>query len=420
MPETYDVIVIGGGPAGSATATLVAREGRRALLLERERFPRFHIGESLMPATYWPLRRLGVLEKMATLRAPRKHSVQFFLKDGSPTRPFYFSEVANDESAVTWQVDRAAFDGMLLDHAAGSGVEVRQGTAVQEVRFEGERAVGVRAAGPDGATREIDAPIVVDASGQTALLSRRLRLRRWDPVLKNAAFFTRYRGARRDPGIDAGAILVLSTRNKDSWFWFIPLPGELTSVGVVGPIRHLVGGRSSDPQTVYDEELRICPALQERLRSAVQVAPMRVLQDFSYVSRRIAGDGWLLVGDAFGFLDPIYSSGVLLALTGAEMAAEAILDALAAGDPSAARLGRHGERFVAGMEAFRRVVYAFYDKEFSFAGFLRRHPTKRDELTHLLFGDVFRRSPDGLIEALEESLVTPGYRPLRLAAGSSA
>lgn len=409
-----DVIVIGGGPAGSATATLLARQGRDVLLLEREQFPRFRVGESLMPATYWSLQRLGVLEKMAQSPFTRKQSVQFYLKDGRPTTPFYFSDADPHESSITWQVDRKRFDQMLLDHSVEAGVEVRQKVTVREVLFDGPRAIGVRAVGDGGNDEEIRAKVIVDASGQSALLSRRFGLKRIDPKLKNAAVFTRYREAIRDTGRDAGATIIFHTRNEDSWFWFIPLPDDQTSIGVVGSLEYLVKSREPNPEQVLQEELALCPALQERLRNATRIEPVRVLRDFSYVSKRVAGDGWVMAGDAFGFLDPIYSSGVFLALKSAEFAADAIDAAFEENDFSAASLGRFGRRFIAGMEALRRIVYAFYARDFSFAHFLKRCPQFRQEVIHVLTGNVYRRPVDGLIEALDRELPDDGYRPLAL------
>ncbi|HKY31876.1 MAG TPA: NAD(P)/FAD-dependent oxidoreductase [Candidatus Polarisedimenticolia bacterium] len=411
--RSYDVIVVGGGPAGSSTAALVTAQGRRVLLLEKERFPRFRIGESFMPATWWVFDKLGVVDKLMAGRFTRKHSVQFYLKDGRPTRPFYFSDVDPHESSVTWQVDRGEFDSLLLDHAKERGVEVRQGVAVQQVLFEGARAVGVRAEG-GGGPFEVRAPVVVDASGQAGLLSRALGLRRIDPNLRNAAVFTRFEGALRDPGIDAGATLVIHTRNAASWFWYIPLAGDVVSVGVVGPIEYIIGSRRADPQAILDEEIALCPALQPRLAGARQVEWVRVLRDFTYISRRVAGDGWLMVGDAFGFLDPIYSSGVLLALHGGMLASASIDEAFRAGDFSGERLGAHGPRFLEGMEAIRRLVYAFYAPDFHFKKFLDRFPECRAPLTRVLMGDVYRFPVDGLYRSMDQVLELPGYKPLKL------
>lgn len=412
LQSSYDVIVIGGGPAGSTAATLVARQGLSVLLLERERFPRFRIGESLMPATWFTLERLGALERMEASAFPRKYSVQFFAEDGRAGRPFYFRDVDPHTSSVTWQVDRASFDRLLLDGAVDAGVEVHQGVNVTDVRFDGDRAVGVAADFPDGELRTIASRVVVDASGQSSLLARRFKLRRFDSQLRHAAYFSRFAAARRDPGIDDGATLVLWTREERSWFWFIPLPGDVVSIGVVGPIDWLVGRDQGDPQRVLDAEIARCPALVERLTSARQESWVRVLRDFSYISSRIAGDGWILAGDAFGFLDPIYSTGVLFALKSGEFTADSIADAFAHGDFTAARLGQHGERHLAGMEALRKLVYAFYDPRFSFPRLLRRFPETRELITHLLMGNVYRRPVDGLWEAMETIVELPESRTL--------
>jgi len=154
--------------------------------------------------------------------------------------------------------------------------------------------------------------VIVDATGQRALIARRLGLIELDPKLKNAAVFTHYEGAVRDPGIDEGATLVLHTAGQEAWFWYIPLPDDRVSVGVVGPVDYLLNGRSGSPEQIFAEEVARCAPLQPRLENARPGMDFRVLRDFSYRSRQIAGDGWVLVGDAFGFLDPIYSSGVLL------------------------------------------------------------------------------------------------------------
>lgn len=412
MPESYDVVVIGGGPAGSTAATLIAREGRSVLLLDRESFPRFRIGESLMPATYWTLKRLGLLERMKASNFPRKHSVQFFSKSGKSSVPFYFAEIEPEESAATWQVDRPEFDQMLLDNARASGVEVRLQSNVRDVRFAGSRATGVLVEAAGGARAEIDCRVVVDATGQTAILARKLGLKNHDPNLKHAAFHTRYRGAVRGEGIDEGATLIMQTEDPRTWFWYIPLPDDLISVGVVGPVDHLMKGRAGRPQQVYDEEVLRCPALEERIANAEQVNEVDVSRDFSYISKKIAGDGWIMAGDAFGFLDPIYSTGVFLALKSAEFAADAVVEAFAADDFSAARLGRYGDRYVEGMEAMRKLVYAYYDPQFSVPRFLKNNPDCREHVVHLLIGNVFRVSIDGLFEAMGRECALPEARKL--------
>jgi flavin-dependent dehydrogenase len=335
--------------------------------------------------------------------------VQFFSPDGHAATPFYFSEIENGESAITWQVNRLDFDEMLLDNAASSGVEVHQEANVRDVLFDGERATGVRVQLADGSRTEIGCKVVVDASGQSAMLSRRMKLKEVDAKLRHASLYTRYRGAVRDAGIDEGATLIMHTRDRRSWFWYIPQPDDEVSVGVVGPLDRLLRG---EPEQIYAEELAECPALQPRIADAEQLWPVRAIRDFSYISRRIAGDGWVLTGDAFGFLDPIYSTGVFLALKSGEGAADSILDAFRHDDFSAARLGQHGAEYVAGMESLRKLVYAYYDDGFSFPRFLARSPDSRDALVNLLIGNVFRHPVDRLFDAMGEMCELPEARTL--------
>ena len=392
---TSDVVVVGGGPAGTTTATLLADAGHRVVLLEREHFPRFKIGESLIPGSYEVLQRLGMLDKLAESSFPKKHSVQFFTSDGRAGKPFYFKEIDPSERSQTWQVLRSDFDQMMLDNAREHGVEAHEGAQVKEVLFEDDRAVGVRAVvtpadSEDGGQEiTIRSQVVVDATGQRAMLARKLGLKQSDPCLRMAAIFTHFEGGLRDEGIDEGATLILHNETQDAWFWYIPLPDDRVSVGVVGSIPYLIQGRQGDPQKIFDEEIGRCLGIQPRLKDARQVSDIQVLNDFSYVTKQVAGDGWVLVGDACGFLDPMYSSGVLLALRSGELAADAIHGALEAGDPSGERLGTFGDDFRSGLGAFKKLVYAFYTKGFSFGRFLKQHPDHRLPIILILQGDVF-------------------------------
>lgn len=397
-----DVIVIGGGPSGSAAATLIAQKGYRVELFEREHFPRFHIGESLIPHTYHVIDRLNLLDTMKQSHYTKKYSVQFVNEHGKLSEPFQFSEHDPHERSQTWQVRRSEFDHLLLNNARKHGVTVHEGARVLEVLFEGSRAVGIRVKPEGGAERIVKAPVVVDASGQSSLIIDRLNLREWDPVLKKAALWTYWKGAKREPGRDAGATLVIQTKGKKGWFWYIPLHDDIVSVGVVAAYDYLFQNRESkDLETIYFEEVSRCPGLQPRIAEAERCDIFRAQKEYSYRAKQAAGDGWVLIGDAFGFLDPLYSSGVLLALTSASMAADAVTDALAAGDPSEARLRRWEGKYVQGMDRMRRLVCEFYDG-LNFGRLVRRNPDKKGLITDVLVGDLFKDEVDELWPLIDE------------------
>jgi flavin-dependent dehydrogenase len=405
MPTPHDcpdVIVIGGGPGGSTTATLLAQHGHRVQLFERERFPRFHIGESLIPQTYWVLQRLNMLPKMKGSHFVKKYSVQFVNEVGRLSEPFYFLDHNPHECSQTWQVYRQEFDQKLLENAREHGVDVHQGVRVLDVLFEGQRAVGVRLLDEDGREREVRCRVVVDASGQSSMIMSRLGLREWDPVLRKGALWTYWEGAYRDTGRDEGATLVLATTGKKGWFWYIPLHNNIVSIGVVASYDYLFKDRASkDHETIYFEEVDRCPGLKPRLANARRCDGYRAAKEYSYRSRQAGGDGWVLVGDAFGFLDPLYSSGVLLALTSGQMAADAVAEGLARGDTSGAQLGKWQDEFTRGMDRMRRLVCAYYEG-FSFGRFVRRHPHLKGALTDLLIGDLFKDSVDEVWAPMEE------------------
>jgi flavin-dependent dehydrogenase len=402
MNPSSDVVVIGGGPAGSTVATLLAQKGISVQLFERDRFPRFHIGESLIPYTYDVIRRLNLLDKMKGSHFIRKQSVQFVNEQGRLSEPFYFADYDVHERSQTWQVRRSEFDQLLLDNARSQGVEAYEETRVLEVLFEGNRASGVRVKGPDGAERVVRSQVVVDASGQSSLILDRLGLREWDPVLKKAAIWTYYQGGERGEGRSEGGTIVLQTHEKKGWFWYIPLHDDIISIGVVAGHDYLFEGRGTkDLETIFEQEMERCPGLHPLITRATRIEPFRAQKEYSYRSRKAAGDGWVLVGDAYGFLDPLYSSGVLLALASGAMAADAIGDALALGDPSEARLRRWEEEYVRGMNRMRRLVCAFYDG-LSFGKLVRKHPDKKSLITDLLVGKLFDESVDSLWPCIDE------------------
>ena len=404
MVSQTDVVVIGGGPAGSTTSTLIAQKGLKVKLFEREKFPRFHIGESLIPETYWVLDRLKMLDKLKASQFVKKHSVQFVNAQGKQSAPFYFFENKPHECSQTWQVHRSEFDLMLLRNAEEQGVEVHEETRVLEVLFEGTRAVGVKIQTKDGKQEEIRAAVVVDASGQSTMLQNRLKLRLWDPVLNKGAVWTYWENAYRDTGKDEGATIVIQTPNKKGWWWYIPLHGNLVSVGVVAPFDYLFKGRGSHEE-IYNEEKAGTPDVQRRVANATRKTGYFATKDYSYRSKEVAGDGWVLVGDAFGFLDPLYSSGVLLALKSGQLAADAIVEGIAKGDTSAAQIGAWGPKFNDGVDRMRRLVCEYYDG-FSFGNFIKTFPHLKNTVTDLLIGDLFEDKVDRVWGPME-SLYPP-------------
>ncbi len=401
LTKDPEVIVMGGGPAGATAATFLAQQGHSVCLFERDPMPRFHIGESLMPETYGTFRRLGVLDKLQASVAVKKYSVQFVSDTGKESQPFYFFENNPHECSQTWQVVRSEFDKMLVDNARDHGVDVQVGVRVVDVLFDGNRARGVKIQRSDGRTEEVACQVVVDATGQSSIIANRLKLKESDPVLKNASLWTYFEGAHREPGLDEGATLILQIEGKKGWFWYIPLQNNIVSVGVVSTLEYLFKNRSGDQETIFNEEVERCPAVKKRIEMGKRVTGYYTTKDFSYRCRQVAGPGWVLIGDAFGFLDPVYSSGVFLALKSGEWAADAISEGLKMDDLSGEQLGKWGSTFLQGMDRMKKLVYAFYEG-FSFGQFLRRYPHFKRHITDLLIGDLFKDSVDEVFGPLEE------------------
>src|SRR5262245_57527267 len=289
---------------------------------------------------------------------------------------------------------------MMLENAREHGVSAHEAIRVVEVLFEGETAVGVTIQFEGGARRDVRAKVVVDASGQNGLLQNRFRLRVWDPILNKGAVWTYWKGAYRDTGRDEGATMVIQTANKKGWFWYIPLHDDRVSVGVVAPFVYLFRGRPNHEAT-YLEEVEACLAVKKRVSMGKRITGYFKTKDYSYRSREVAGDGWVMVGDAFGFLDPLYSSGVLLALRSGEMAADAIVEGLQTGNLTVAQLGKWVAGFKEGVDRMRRLVCEYYDN-FSFGQFVQRNPHLKGTITDLLIGDLFTDRVDCVWQPMEQ------------------
>ncbi len=408
--SAFDVIIIGAGPAGSTAAALLAEKGRRVLVCEKEKFPRYHIGESMMPFCWFTLNRLGLVEAMDRIAYTKKYSVQFVTADGRQSQPFYFFQHYDHPSSTTWQVERADFDLMLLDNARAKGAEVREQTAVKRtLKDDNGRVVGVEVVCPDGETRELFAPMTIDCSGREQVATAREGWRVKDPQLNKLAVWTYFRGAKRDPGIDEGNTTVAYVEER-GWFWYIPLKDDVVSVGIVAEKDYLFS-ESKDPAEIMCREIGRNAWIKDHLSIGKQFGEYWVTSEFSYRSKFCAADGLLLAGDAFAFLDPVFSSGVFLALKSGEMAADAVDAALTEGDTSGARFADYGEKLCVGIENMRKLVYAFYDPNFSFGRMLKAYPQHRGRLTDSLIGDLFERDFTELYEAMSEFAELPADLP---------
>lgn len=401
----YEAIVIGGGPAGSTAAAILAEKGHTVLILEKEKFPRYHIGESLMPFCYFTLERLGVVDQLKESAYPKKYSVQFVREDGEVSQPFYFFQHLDHEASTTWQVLRSDFDLMLLNNARRRGAEVREQVAVRRIIKRAGVVVGVEALSHNGEPLEFTASVTIDASGRDCVSTVKEGWRKRDPKLNKVSIWTYYRGAKRDPGLDEGATTIAYIEDK-GWFWYIPMSEDLVSVGVVAERKYLYRN-TRDRRSIFEREVESNPWIVDHLNGGKQFGPHYVTGEYSYRSRYCAADGLVLVGDAFAFLDPVFSSGVFLALWSGEMAGDAVHDALAADDCSGERFADYGLKLCRGIEAMRKLVYAFYDPDFSFGSLLRQYPHLRGRLTDCLIGDLFRKDYTELFSAIGQSAKLP-------------
>ncbi len=388
MKTNYDTIIIGGGPSGCSAASLLAEQGHRVLVLEREKFPRYHIGESLIPFCYGPMERLGLIPKMKASCFQKKFSVQFVQPNGKASQPFYFFNRYDRETiASTWQVLRSEFDVMLMQHARDKGAEVIEEISVKELLRDGERVIGVRAQKKSGEIVDLHAPITLDCTGKESFTAVRNGWRMKDPYLNKVAVWTYYKGSKREPGIDEGQTTVAMIPDK-GWFWHIPQHNDMVSVGVVAEGKYLSRGGIKDPKTIFHREVEQNLWIKDHLSVGESTGEYWLTSEYSFHSRYCGCEGLLLVGDAYCFLDPVFSSGLMIALKSGVLAADAVHAALVAGDVAPQRFENYATMLRQGIENMRKLVYAFYDPNFSFKEVIMKYPEAAGDITDCLSGDV--------------------------------
>ena len=416
-PERFDVVVIGGGPAGSSAAALLAKNGLKVLALERETFPRFHIGESLLPAGWDLWEKIGVREALEAARFTVKQGVMFGMFGAEEDVTLLTAEFPEFfPRPWTYHVERAEFDQILLDNAKKQGAEVRTGWTVKEALFEGNRVVGVLA-GPNGKeARPIHAKVTIDATGRDCLLARKLGWRKPDPALSKVSHFTHFKGGyrrdARDVVKDLAPVLPTSSATdihtvEGGWIWYIPLRNNIVSVGAVLDAKY-AGTLPGGPQEKFDAALASCKKLSEWLAGAEQTMEMQTIASISYLNERFVGDGFVLVGDAAMFVDPIFSAGVTLATRAAVYAGEQILECFAKNDFSAQALAPYEARIRHPMGAIFKMIYNWYQilerkDANNLISLSRRAPLLRERLIVLLSGGYDKMDLERIRAAAEQA-----------------
>lgn len=364
-PEAVDVAVIGGGPSGSTAAATLARAGRSVLLLERRQFPRFHIGESMLPYTMGLLDRIGALDKVRQQGYPVKRGAEFIFPDGD-FRRVDFADQGPGRQATTFQVERAHFDNILLSHARDCGARTLNGAVVTDLLFDGGRSAGLRYE-HEGQTRTVRSRFVLDAAGRNSRFVQQFRLRHTIDRLRNIAVFKHLHGLdeRYNPGYE-GDIQIGG--HPDGWVWAIPIWPDTISVGAVMPKSAL---RGREPADVFADHVSRQERVVTRLTGTTEPDEVRIETDYCYYSDTVAGPGWLLSGDAACFLDPIFSGGVCLATVTGTEAGHAIDRALTEPDRETEFTTHFSNLLKTGYDTYARIIFAYYDSKYSLGRYLR-------------------------------------------------
>jgi FADH2-dependent halogenase len=356
----YDTLIVGGGPGGSTAATFLARAGKRVLLLEKEIFPRFHIGESLLPYNRRIFEEMGILPVLEAAGFTRKHGAQFHLNNASKSLLLLFRAGRFTREPLAYQVERSKFDHLLLQHARGCGAEVREGSTVSRVSTSAE-AAQVQVQDADGLKQTLTGTFVIDATGRGNLTGNQEGLRRIHPRLKKLAVFSHFSGVKVDPGEKGGDTVIVRFENK--WFWLIPLAADKVSVGCVLDQQEFAQAKQP-PEQLLERLWQSSPTLRERMQDAKALCPIQTTSDFSYYNQRLVGPRLLRVGDAAGFMDPIFSAGVFLAMNSGKLAANAVLESLRSGDNGDRRLKAYEKKIFDGMKLYWKMVEEFYTTPF--------------------------------------------------------
>lgn len=359
--SVVDVAIIGGGPAGSTAATVLAQAGLKTLILEREKFPRFHIGESLLPLNQDLFESLGLDEVLRSQKFVQKFGGQFMSNDGSVERAFDFFQGGLGKDTFAYEVEREVFDHLLLKNAAAKGAEVREETNVLEVETSADKPCRLRVR-TGGVDSTVEAKAVIDASGQSSLLAKIHDLRLKHPSHQKIAVFGRYKGAVRREGRKEGNIDIVL--GAGCWFWIIPLRDDILSIGVVANTADWKA-TGLTPEQYFDKAVQSSPYVTSRVKPGVRLDAIYTASNYSYSSKAFAGDGFLLAGDAAEFLDPIFSTGVILAMRSGEKAGRTLAKTLKAGRaPRAAEFVKYEKAFRTWTQNHFLMIDAFYGPGF--------------------------------------------------------